>query len=121
MPSTTPMSTTWTFITHFFGMASLLWPLLMFFILLISSLGLWIGRMEGWSCWDALYFAFVTATTVGYGDFRPRRQLSKLLAILAAIIGMVATGLVVAIGLRAAEFSIVQHLGANARPEQSQH
>lgn len=104
------MHTTWTFITLFFGIASYLWPLLLFFIGLISSIGLWIGRMEGWSRWDAVYFAFVTATTVGYGDFRPQRRLSKLLAISAAIIGMVATGIVVAIGLRAAELSIVQHL-----------
>ena len=28
-------------------------------------------RLEGWSHFDALYFSFITLTTIGYGDFSP--------------------------------------------------
>ncbi|WP_179583013.1 potassium channel family protein [Tunturiibacter gelidoferens] len=34
------------------------------------------------------YWAFVTATTVGYGDFRPTKRRSKLIAILTAVLGL---------------------------------
>lgn len=37
--------------------------------------------MEGWSWVDSLYFSAATLTTVGYGDFVPTHDASKLFAI----------------------------------------
>jgi voltage-gated potassium channel len=76
-------------------------PILSFLVGMIVLLGLLVGRGERWSRSDALYFAFVTATTVGYGDFRPARRGGKVLAILIAMTGLVLTGILVAIGVRA--------------------
>lgn len=78
------------------------WPLLSFLLLLIAFLGYLIGRMEAWSLPDSLYHAFINATTVGYGDFRPVKGGAKLLAIVLAFVGLVFTGMVVAIALHAA-------------------
>ncbi len=78
-------------------------PLLSFLILLIIVLGLWIGKTEGWSRSDSIYFAFITATTVGYGDFRPQHTSGKYKAILIALVGLIMTGIIVAIGVKAAE------------------
>jgi len=40
---------------------------------------------EGWSWLDSFYFCAMTMTTVGYGDFSPTTDLSKLVTILYAI------------------------------------
>jgi len=74
-------------------------------ILLISFIGYIIGKKEGWSRLDALYHAFINATTVGYGDLRPTKNLSKILAVSNALVGLVFTGIVVAIGLHAADYA----------------
>ena len=77
-------------------------PLLLFHIVLISGIGFTIGKIEGWSTMDAFYHAFINATTVGYGDFRPIQKRSKLLAIVLAFVGLIFTGMMVAIALHAA-------------------
>ncbi len=76
-------------------------PILVALLALISGLGLQIGRLEGWSRTNALYFAFITATSVGYGDFVPHHRQAKWLAIWIALTGLLLTGLVVSIGLEA--------------------
>ena len=80
-------------------------PLLIFFILLISFIGYLIGKIEGWSIWDSLYHALINATTVGYGDFRPSRKTSRILAIVLAFVGIVFAGIVVAMAIHAADFA----------------
>jgi voltage-gated potassium channel len=77
-------------------------PLLALMLLIIVLLGHYLGRLEGWSRLDSLYHALIVATTVGYGDFHPRKRLSKILAIVIAFVGIVFTGIVVAIALHAA-------------------
>ena len=76
-------------------------PILLFLILLIVVLGLRIGHREGWSRSDALYFSFITATTVGYGDFSPQTNIGKFTAIIIAFLGLIMTGIVVALGVKA--------------------
>ncbi len=62
---------------------------------------------------EALYHAFINATTVGYGDSPPTERPSKSLAILLAFIGLVFTGIVVAIAIHAADyaFGMVHEIG----------
>lgn len=78
-------------------------PLLISMLLVIVVLGHFLGRLEGWSRLDSMYYAFITATTVGYGDFHPRKKLSKILAIVIAFVGIIFTGIVVAIALHAGQ------------------
>lgn len=78
------------------------WPILGCLLLLICLIGLVIGRIERWSLFDSFYHAFINATTVGYGDFRPAHKPAKMLAIVLAFVGLVFTGMVVAIALHAA-------------------
>jgi len=77
-------------------------PLLATLALVIVILGHILGRLEGWSKFDATYHAFVAATTLGYGDLHPRRKHSKILAIAITFVGIIFTGIVVAIALHAA-------------------
>ena len=77
-------------------------PLIVFLLVLIALIGYIIGRIEGWSLSNSLYHAFINATTVGYGDFRPADKRAKFLAVMLAIIGLIFTGMVVAVALHAA-------------------
>lgn len=60
---------------------SVLWKLLPSFTLLMVG-GLAIGRLEGWGWVDSMYYAIITAGTVGLGDYSPQRQVTRLWAIL---------------------------------------
>jgi len=59
---------------------------------------------------DALYFSFVTATTVGYGDFRPITNKSKFFSIAIAFTGLVLTGLIVGIGVNALQYAFDRNI-----------
>jgi voltage-gated potassium channel len=87
-------------------------PILLFLVVLITFVGHIVGRIEGWSRSDAMYHAFINATTVGYGDFRPTKKASKMLAIAIALVGIVFTGLVVAIAIHAADLAYAHAYGA---------
>ena len=91
-----------------------LWPIIIVLLGVIVALGLRIGNLEGWNTVDALYFAFVTATSVGYGDLCPTKSRTKLISIVIALTGILLTGLVVAIGLEAAAHAFREVRGANA-------
>jgi hypothetical protein len=94
---------TFDFVRVFFIELVYVGPILAFLILCICFMGYIIGRIEGWSRFDAIYHAFINATTVGYGDLHPTKKPSKMLAVATAFVGIVFTGIVVAIGLHAAD------------------
>ncbi|MCG6975590.1 MAG: potassium channel family protein [Acidiferrobacterales bacterium] len=77
-------------------------PIIAFLILVISMLAITIGKREGWTLADSLYFGFITASTVGYGDFRPSQRRGKWLAIVIALCGLILTGIVVALAVESA-------------------
>ena len=76
-------------------------PVLGSLLLFIIVLGQIVGRVEAWDRFDALYWSLITATTVGYGDIRPVKRLSKALSVLIAFVGVVFTGIVVALSIYA--------------------
>lgn len=62
--------------------------------LLVLTTGLLLGgtffysHVEGLSKLDALYFSFVTLTTVGYGDFTPVTTVGKVFTMFYILIGL---------------------------------
>jgi len=76
-------------------------PLFLTLLVAISALAIWIGKKEGWSLSDSLYFGFITATTVGYGDFHPKRNRCKYVAIVIALLGLLLTGIIIAVSVEA--------------------
>jgi hypothetical protein len=52
----------------------------------------WIGHRAGWTFLEVIYFMIVTATTVGYGDFTPKTDQEKLIALLFIPMAVGATG-----------------------------
>ena len=96
------MEYTYAYFQYFFNHLSIAWPLLLTIALLITALGVCVGFLESWPRFDSIYWAFVTATTVGYGDIRPLKPLSRILSVLIALIGLTFTGILVALAIDAA-------------------
>jgi voltage-gated potassium channel len=96
---------------HLFALGVLLAsPLLVLFACAITALGQVVGRMEGWSRFNSLYWSFITALTVGYGDIRPTRKASKVLSVCIGLLGIMMTGLIVAITVASATLAFEQHV-----------
>ncbi|MCG8585777.1 MAG: potassium channel family protein [Pirellulales bacterium] len=83
-------------------------PVLLFLAACIVGIGLAVGRLEKWRPTDSVYFAFITATTVGYGDIRPSHGRSKIASIAIALIGLMFTGIIVAVALFALDSSFTE-------------
>ena len=77
------------------------WPILSVLLGLIIALGLVVGLLEGWSVHESIYFAFVSGLTIGYGDLAPKLLLTRVLAILIGVCGVVLTALLAAIAVKA--------------------
>lgn len=95
------------FFGELFRMLGIVWPILSGVLLVMIGPGLAIGFLEGWSVGDSFYFTFVTGLTIGYGDLVPHRAISRVLAAVIGLSGILLTGLVAAV--------IVQALQETAR------
>jgi len=74
-------------------------------LLILANAGL-ISYAEQLPFGDALYFAFVTGLTVGYGDIVAATALGRIISILLGFIGILLTGLVVAVAVHAVQLAI---------------
>jgi hypothetical protein len=76
------------------------WPILSVLLGLIIVLGLVVGLLEGWSLHESIYFAFVSGLTIGYGDLAPKFLLTRALAIVIGLCGVLLTALLAAIAVK---------------------
>lgn len=107
------MEFTLEFIQLFFVATSMVMPVLLLLSLLIIVLGQVVGHIEGWNKFDSLYWSFITALTVGYGDIRPLKRSSKTLSVIIGLIGIMFTGIVVAVTVHTATIAFERHVGMN--------
>jgi voltage-gated potassium channel len=98
-----------TFLKEFAYGVWLTSPLLLSLALVVVALGQAVGKMEKWPPFDSFYWSFITATTVGYGDIRPERKVSRILSILVALVGLTFTGILIAVAIHAATLALVAH------------
>ena len=89
------------FLIELFRLIRVVWPILSGVLFAMVGPGLVIGYIERWRVADALYFTFVTGLTIGYGDLTPRHVVSRLLAVVIGLAGIVLTGLVAAVAVEA--------------------
>ena len=89
------------FVNGLFAGLRVVWPVLSGLLVAIVALGLVIGLIEGWSVQESLYFAFVSGLTIGYGDFAPKTLVTRVLAILIGVCGILLTALLAAIAVKA--------------------
>ncbi|MDP0560794.1 MAG: potassium channel family protein [Candidatus Endonucleobacter sp. (ex Gigantidas childressi)] len=104
------MEFTLTFIRLFFLAIYLLAPLLIFLGIVIIIMGQIVCHIEKWNKFDGLYWSCITATTVGYGDIRPLKKVSKILSVLIALTGIMLTGIVIAVTLKSTSIAFEKHV-----------
>jgi hypothetical protein len=75
-------------------------------------LGAFVSLLQGWPLGDALYFTFVTALTIGYGDLVPKGFLARLIAVVIGFTGILQSGLVAAVGVRALQLATNESVGS---------
>lgn len=80
----------------------LMFPVIVSLVLIIVLLGQAVRRQEEWSRFEAFYWSFITATTIGYGDYRPVKRKSRVIAIIIAFLGLTLSGIVIAVAVEAA-------------------
>jgi voltage-gated potassium channel len=97
---------TLTFLKQFGLGLSLTFPLLLSLAALITLLGQAVGMKEGWSRFNSFYWSFITATTVGYGDIRPTKRGTQIVAVLIAFLGHVLSGIIIAVAITAATLAL---------------
>ncbi len=83
------------------GGLRVVWPILSGLLALMVVFGLAIGLREGWSIEESIYFAFVSGLTIGYGDFAPKFLLTRVLAILIGLCGLLLTALLASVAVKA--------------------
>jgi voltage-gated potassium channel len=99
---------------HYFGWGLLYCsPFLLFFCSIIFGAGFLVGRLEKWSWRDTIYWTIITATTVGYGDIRPSRGRSRLYTVTVVLVGMMFTGVIVALAIAATTETLKQHINVD--------
>jgi voltage-gated potassium channel len=103
------MDFTITFIKGFFWGVYLTSPILIGMIALIVLLGLIVGRIESWSKFNSIYWSFITALTVGYGDIKPSSKVSKIISVCVGCFGIMLGGILVAITLQATTHAFELH------------
>lgn len=91
------------FLLEFLQGLRIVWPIISGLLGVMVLLGIVIGWQEGWSLGESLYFAFVSGLTIGYGDLAPAEPVSRVLAIIIGGTGILLTGLIAAVGVRALE------------------
>jgi hypothetical protein len=84
----------------FFGLR-VVWPIVSVLLGAIVVLGSVVGFLEGWSLQESIYFAFVSGLTIGYGDLAPKMLLTRMLAVLIGVCGVLLTALVAAVAVKA--------------------
>jgi|SRR5271165_2164668 len=91
----------WRFLSALWTELRVVWPILSGLVGAQLLLGMLVGYLEGWPMIDATYFTFVTGLTIGYGDLVPIRFAVRMIAVMIGFSGILLTGLVAAVGVRA--------------------
>ena len=103
------MDFTLTFFSVFWIIVKVVAPVLVLQALTIVALGQIAGRFEKWTPASTLYWSFITATTVGYGDIRPAGRVARVLAVIIALNGLILFGVVASIAVQATTQAIEMH------------
>lgn len=97
----------------FLIMGKMCWSLRnVFFILSCSILlsGVVLGLVEDLTTGEGIYLALITATTIGYGDLSPDTWVGRGVAVYIGVNGLLLTGLVVSVVVRAIEMTFERDL-----------
>lgn len=89
------------FMRHLFKIMHFIRGILLAFVILLLLCVVVVSVAENMSFGQAVYFILVTALTIGYGDVTPDTTLGKIASVAAGLFGLMITGIVVAVAVKA--------------------
>jgi voltage-gated potassium channel Kch len=104
------MKFTKDFLIIFWYLLIHLFPIWGFLSVVITLFGVVLAKLEGLTIGTGIYFAWITATTVGYGDIRPEQGMARLLCVILAIVGIINTGIILSVALNASRLAMERNL-----------
>lgn len=95
------LSSTTEFLRHLATALRVVWPVFSGIVGLVLLLGVLVAILQDWSIGDGLYFAMITALTIGYGDLVPTTTVTRFLAVVLGILGFLSTSILAALAVHA--------------------
>ena len=89
------------FLAAHLGLLYELSGVIVFLVAVIGVAGAVISRLDRMPLEDAIYCAFITAFTVGFGDVAPRSRGARVVTIFLALFGLILVGIAVAVAVHA--------------------
>ena len=99
------------FMTAHIGLVGELSGLLVLFAVVTVGTAVVIARFDRLPLEEAIYFAFITAFTVGYGDFTPRSRGARIACVILAFLGLILAGVLVAVAVHALDIVLASRAG----------
>ncbi len=97
-----------SFTYHFFRAVWHVRAIILALIALVVAGAAMLAYLEKIAFTEALYFAFVTGLTIGYGDIVMQTPFGRLGALLIGLVGILFTGLIVAVLVHAVRESMAE-------------
>ena len=95
-----PFKFTLMFIEYFLIGLFMVSPILIFLVGLLLVIAKVTCKIEKWKSYSkSVYFIFITALTIGYGQTVPKTRNGRFLSVLSGFIGVVLSGLAVSVAL----------------------
>ena len=94
------------FIRHLFRMLFFVRGVLLALLLVLLGFALITAMVDDISLSDALYLVFITALTVGFGDITPSSGFTRIIMVLAGLVGVIFVGSIVAVSTRALQLAV---------------
>jgi voltage-gated potassium channel len=99
------------FVTAHIGLLSELSSLLVIVAVVIVAAAIVIARFDRISFEAALYMAFITAFTVGFGDLTPKSRGARIACVFLAFLGLILVGVLVAVAVHALDIVLKGRAG----------
>ncbi len=94
------------FLTAHIGIAYEFASIFLIFSLVIFIGGYLISLFDNVPIEEGVYFAFITAFTVGLGDITPQSRGARIITVLLSFLGIVLVGVLVAIAVHALDIAL---------------
>ena len=76
---------------------------------IVAVSGALIARYDRMPLEDAMYLAFITAFTVGFGDVTPRSRAARVITVFLSLVGVILVGIAVAVAVQALDIVLTAH------------
>ena len=104
-----------TFLRYFLKYSLVVSEVLIGELMFICFGGVAISFVEERSLEESLYFSFITALSIGYGDIVPQTTVGRIISVFIGLVGMIFIGLTVAVATRALADTVAHLREVNRR------